>query len=75
LVKGPVRTSNWSAATLSAEQVEYAVADVTHLPQLLASLQSDLGVRGLTWLYDECCTFLPARAALEVGNYPDVFSY
>jgi ribonuclease D len=75
LEKGPVRTSNWSATALSPEQVEYAAADVVHLPQLLTSLQADLRIRGLTRLYDECCAFLPARAALEVGNYPDVFSY
>jgi ribonuclease D len=75
LGKGPVRTSNWSAATLSAEQVQYAVADVMHLPRLLESLQTELGARGLAWLYDECCAFLPAHAALEVGNFPDVFSY
>lgn len=73
--KGSVRTSNWSAATLSSEQVEYAAADVSHLPQLLASLQADLSIRGLTRLYDECCAFLPARATLDVENYPDVFSY
>lgn len=75
LEKGPVRTSNWSATALSPEQVAYAAADVTHLPQLLASLQEELRTRSLTRLYDECCAFLPARAALEVGNYPDVFSY
>lgn len=75
LSKGPVRTSNWLAETLSSEQVEYAAADVMHLPLLLESLSTELDQRGLAWLYDQCCTFLPTRAVLEVGNYPDVFSY
>jgi ribonuclease D len=75
LNKGTVRTSNWSAATLSSEQVEYAAADVMHLPALLESLQADLDSRDLAWLYDQCCAFLPAQAALKVGGYPDVFSY
>jgi ribonuclease D len=75
LSKGPVRVSNWSAATLSADQIEYAAADVMYLPPLLKLLLTDLAARNLAWLYDECCAFLPALAALEVESYPDVFSY
>jgi ribonuclease D len=75
LDKGPVRTSDWTAPVLSPEQVDYATADVVHLPAVLAALQARIAQAGLTWLYDRCCEFLPARAALEVGEYPDVFAY
>jgi ribonuclease D len=75
LSKGPVRTSDWSADLLSTEQVEYAVNDVIHLPALLRALESTLQDRDLADLYNECCAFLPARVALEIGGYPDVFAY
>jgi len=75
LRKGPVRTSDWTAGQLSPEQIEYAAADVVHLPALLKALTARLGRLDLDWLYDRCCYFLPAQAALEVGGYPDVFAY
>jgi ribonuclease D len=73
--KGPVRTSDWSAPTLSAEQVKYAVEDVVHLPSLLDKLQEQMKAVDLVDLYDACCAFLPARAQLELGSFPDVFAY
>jgi ribonuclease D len=75
LEKGSVRTSDWSSADLTPEQLEYAAGDVLHLLPLLDVLQGALGAKGLTRLYDGCCAFLSARAALEVGSYPDVFAY
>lgn len=75
LQKGEVRTSDWTAGRLSPEQIQYAVADVIYLPALLASLSDRLAALGLGWLYDRCCEFLPARASLELGEYPDVFAY
>ena len=75
LSKGAVRTSNWSAAALSAEQIDYAVNDVIHLPSLLSALEHALQEQGLDGLYEECCAFLPTRVALELGGYPDVFAY
>jgi ribonuclease D len=75
LDKGPVRTSDWSAAELTQGQLEYAAGDVLHLPALLDVLTGALKSVGLTQLYDECCAFLPARAFLEIGGYPDVFAY
>ena len=73
--KGAVRTSDWSANLLSEEQVEYAAGDVIHLPLLLAALRARLEARGLSELYDRCCDFLPARVALDLGGFPDVFAY
>jgi ribonuclease D len=75
LEKGAVRTSDWSSADLTSEQLAYAAGDVLHLLPLLDALGEVLRARGLTRLYDDCCAFLPARAALEVGSYPDVFAY
>lgn len=75
LEKGPVRTSDWSAAELTAEQLDYAAGDVLHLPALLNVLESALESAGLARLYDDCCAFLSARVALELGSYPDVFAY
>lgn len=73
--KGAVRTSDWTVNQLSAEQIQYAVADVFHLPVLLRSLKGQLERLGLEWLYSRCCDFLPAQTALELGGYPDVFAY
>jgi ribonuclease D len=75
LPKGRVRTSDWTATSLSAEQLEYAAADVLHLPALLTVMLSALQGAGLANLYDACCAFLPARVTLELGDYPDVFAY
>ncbi len=75
LTKGQVRTSDWMAARLTNEQLEYAAGDVLHLPALLTAMTKALQEAGLTHLYDSCCAFLPARVTLELGEYPDVFAY
>lgn len=75
LSKGPVRTSDWTAASLTAEQLDYAAGDVMYLLALFDVLQSDLDEAGLASLYDDCCAFLLARVLLEIGGYPDVFAY
>lgn len=75
LTKGAVRTSDWTAAQLTAEQVDYAAADVVHLLALLDALVVDLERAGLTGIYADCCAFLPTRVTLELGGYPDVFAY
>jgi ribonuclease D len=75
LDKGAVRTSDWLADELTAEQLEYAARDVLYLPALLDALESELSRVGLRPLYDACCSFLPARVSLELGGYPDVFAY
>jgi ribonuclease D len=75
LEKGRVRTSDWSARELTPEQIAYAAGDVMHLLSLLDSLQAALRTAGLGKLYDDCCSFLPALACLETGEYPDVFTY
>jgi ribonuclease D len=75
LDKGAVRTSDWLAEELTAEQLEYASRDVLYLPTLLSALERELSRADLRPLYDACCSFLPARVSLELGAYPDVFAY
>lgn len=75
LEKGEVRKSDWSAPSLSHEQLEYAAGDVVHLPALLDVLQARLHAAGRAALYDACCAFLPARVTLDLGEFPDVFAY
>ena len=75
LDKGPVRTSDWLAPTLTGEQLAYAAGDVLYLPALLSVLEGALVSAGRADLYDACCAFLPSRVTLELGNYPDVFAY
>jgi len=75
LTKGAVRTSDWTAASLTPEQLDYAASDVLHLLALLDVLRANLEQKHLARLYDDCCAFLPARVSLELGGYPDVFAY
>jgi ribonuclease D len=75
LAKGSVRTSDWTTAELTEEQLAYAAGDVLHLPALLNVMLAELDRTNLRCLYDSCCAFLPARVPLELGGYPDVFAY
>lgn len=75
LTKGLVRTSDWTAASLTTDQIDYAAADVLHLLALLDAMRARLDQARLTHLYDDCCGFLSARVLLELGGYPDVFAY
>ena len=75
LTKGQVRTSDWTSPELSSDQLAYAAGDVLHLPTLLAAMSEALRAMGQADLYDACCSFLPARVMLELGDYPDVFAY
>jgi len=75
LDKAAVRTSDWLAEELTAEQLEYASRDVLFLPALLSALERELSKADLRPFYDACCAFLPARVSLELGAYPDVFAY
>lgn len=73
--KGPVRTSDWSADSLSAEQIRYAISDVAHLVQLHSLLEYELSERSLTDLYWKVCAYIPVDALLETSGIPDPLSY
>jgi ribonuclease D len=75
VTKGAVRTSDWTASTISDEQIQYAANDVRYLLPLLAKLRFLLHEAKRQDMFDACCEFLPTQAALEVGSFPDVFTY
>lgn len=71
------QTSDWGSATLSAEQQEYAAADVLYLHQLREKLQVLLEREGRSQLAQQCFAFLPTRAQLDLAGWEeeDVFAH
>jgi ribonuclease D len=65
------QSSDWGADTLTQEQMAYAASDVLHLHQLKARLETMLAREGRTDLARACFDFLPHRAALDLGGWPD----
>ena len=65
------QSSDWAAAKLTPEQVDYAAADVLHLHQLKAEFARLLEREGRTALAEACFRFLPDRAALDVAGWMD----
>ena len=75
LDKGAIRTSDWGASTLTAEQLAYAVADVMYLPELLKTLIAELHTAGLSQDYWDVCRYMPLDARLDVSGVPDPLKY
>ena len=71
------QTSDWGATTLSAEQLDYAAADVLYLHRLKAEMESLVAREGRTALADACFRFLPDRAALDLAGWAeeDIFNH
>ena len=69
------RHSDWSAATLSEEQVRYAISDVTLLLPLMDKLEEMLGREGRQELARECFRAIPAFARLDLLGYVDLFEH
>ncbi len=71
------QSSDWAAATLSPEQLNYAAADVLYLHALKAKLDEMLAREGRTALAKACFDFLATRAALDLGgwNDEDIFAH
>ncbi len=71
------QSSDWGAAKLSPEQVDYAAADVLYLHQLKAELERLLVREGRKDLAEACFRFLPDRAALDVAGWAeeDIFAH
>ena len=65
------QTSDWGAPTLSAEQMDYAAADVLYLHRLKAEMEKLVAREGRTALLDACHRFLPDRAALDLAGWSD----
>ncbi len=65
------QSSDWAAATLTPEQIEYAAADVLYLHRLKTEMERLLAREGRTALAAACFAFLPDRAALDVAGWAD----
>jgi len=69
------RHSDWSSPELDAEQVRYAISDVTLLLPLMDRLREMLERNGRAALAAECFRVIPTYAKLDLLGYEDVFSH
>lgn len=71
------QSSDWGAAALSQEQIDYAASDVLHLHKLRAKLDDMLTREGRMDLLVACCNFLPFRAELDLAGWEneDIFAH
>ncbi len=65
------QTSDWGAPSLSAEQIDYAAADVLYLHRLKAEMEKLVEREGRTGLLEACHRFLPDQAALDLAGWAD----
>lgn len=65
------QSSDWGAATLTPEQLNYAAADVLNLHALKARLDDMLAREGRAALAQACFDFLPVRARLDLAGWED----
>ena len=64
--------SDWGAEKLSDAQIAYAASDVLYLHRLRDALDLRLAREGRTDLAEAAFAFLPARARLDLGGWPDI---
>ncbi|MBX3529502.1 MAG: ribonuclease D, partial [Rhizobiaceae bacterium] len=71
------QSSDWAAAELSKDQLEYAASDVLHLHALKAKLEERLDRDGRREIAEACFTFLPTRAKLDLLGWDeeDIFAH
>ncbi|WP_375463250.1 ribonuclease D [uncultured Methylobacterium sp.] len=65
------QSSDWGAESLSPAQVDYAASDVLHLHAARDRLNGMLAREGRADLAQACFDFLPTRARLDLGGWPD----
>ena len=66
------QSSDWGAASLSADQVAYAASDVLHLHALRDKLNIMLEREGRMALAQHAFDYLPHRASLDLAGWEDV---
>ena len=66
------QSSDWGAAELTSEQIEYAASDVFYLHELKEKLDIMLEREGRVHLAQSCFDFLPARADLDLAGWLDI---
>lgn len=71
------QSSDWGAAELTKEQLDYAASDVLYLHQLKEKLDVMLEREGRTDLAQRCFDFLQTRAELDIvgWNNIDIFEH
>ncbi|MCY4034322.1 MAG: ribonuclease D [Hyphomicrobiales bacterium] len=71
------QSSDWGAAKLSKQQLEYAATDVEHLHALHDKLQDILEREGRDALARKCFEFLPTQVELDLAGWPEqnIFSH
>jgi ribonuclease D len=71
------QTTDWGAAVLSPEQIQYAASDVLYLHKLKDRLDAALIREGRRELAQSCFGFLPSRALLDVAGWSeeDIFAH
>ena len=71
------QSSDWGAAELSRDQIEYASSDVLYLHRLKEALDRMLEREGRNDLAQACFDFLPTRARLDLAGWPetDIFAH
>jgi ribonuclease D len=67
------RHTDWSADELSAEQVQYAISDVTLLHELMDRLENMLAREGRSELARACFRVIPTLSRLDLIGYEDIF--
>ena len=66
------QSSNWGAASLSAEQADYAAGDVLYLHQIRAHLDKMLEREYRQQLAAACFAFIRTRTELDLGGFADI---
>ena len=66
------QSSDWGAAELSQEQLNYAASDVLHLHALREKLESMLVREGREGLARACFAFLPTRVELDLQGWSEI---
>lgn len=71
------QSSDWGAAKLTPEQLNYAASDVLYLHQLREKLDAMLKREGRTAMAQSCFDFLPTRARLDLAGWSedDIFAH
>ena len=71
------QSSDWGAANLTDQQLQYAATDVLHLHALRAKLDTMLAREGRTDLARASFAFLPTRVLLDLEGWPeqDIFAH
>jgi ribonuclease D len=70
-----VRHTDWSSPSLRADQVRYAISDVTLLLRLMDRLNEMLDREGRRGLAEECFRVIPTLATLDLMGYDLLFEH